>query len=98
MGNTALVEYEELGDRNWVIFFGIEKYYITEKTKDAILDAVKRGLEIFTIDGVVWTKRFSRILPLGMQKESDYLKRGYRRSKKHPGKWYDPKVGVSEYF
>ena len=90
MENTELVQYEEVQGKDWVIFYGMDRYYITTAVKEAILDGAKHGLNVIVVDGVVWSDKFSRILPVEMVKESDYLKAGYRRSTKEPGKWYIP--------
>ena len=96
--NNNLIAWEEVKDKNWVIFYGTEKYFIDERTKNAIVDGVSRKLSIIIVDGVVWTDKFSRILPAEMVKEAEYLRKGYRKSKKMPGKWYKPNESPVVYF
>jgi len=96
--NNDLIVWEEVKDRNWVIFYGNERYFIDERTKNAIVNGVSRGLPIVVVDGVVWTDKFSRILPIEMVKEAEYLRKGYRKSKKMHGKWYDPNEKPIVYF
>ena len=93
-----LIVWEEVKNKNWVIFYGTERYFIDEKTKEAILNGIKRKLSVIVVDGVVWTDKFSRILPLEMVKEADYLKKGYKKSTKESGKWYDPKTSPIIYY
>lgn len=93
-----LVVWEEVQGRDWVIFYGNERYFIDLKTKEAILDGIKRKLAIIVVDGIVWTDKFSRIMPKEMVKEADYLKKGFKRSKQHENMWYDPRISPIQYF
>ena len=95
---SDLVVWEEVKGKDWVIFYGNERYFIDEATKEAILDGVKRKLSLINVNGCIWTDRFSRILPKEIVKEADYLKRGYIKSTKKKGKWFDPKVSPIQYF